>query len=269
MFTEEEQRDIVFKQVDDKSFSHITRLDGDVDPTPQNVIGFFVNAIRRDARLVGGFDILFGKLKTFIGERLFARPVDLEDRNVLRNLSIPDVTQAIRDAFRSAINALIVVDRGDARIQATRKLSEVGPATVARQNEYRPKKSVFNRVTGNALELDFPAMLDQFPDVVSFARNSARLAFKIEYRATDGRIADYFPDFIVKTGDHEVWIVETKGRVDIEDPPKWRRLVQWCEDATKAGDVAYRPLFVPEAEWRTSRFASFAEAAAAFRSRHP
>ena len=270
MFTEEEQRDIVFKQVDDESFSHVTRLDGDLVPTPQNVIGFFVNAIRRDARLVGGFGILFGKLKTFIGERLFGRPVDLEDRNVLRNLSIPEVTQAIRDAFRSAINALIVVDRGDALIQTTRKLSAVGPATVARQNEYRPKKSVFNRVVGDsALELDFAAMLDQFPDVASFARNSARIAFKIEYRATDGRIADYFPDFIVKTKDREVWIVETKGRVDIEDGPKWRRLVQWCDDATKAGEVAYRPLFVPEAEWKTSRFASFAEAAAMFKEREP
>ena len=47
MFTEEEQRDIVFKQVDDESFSHATRLDGDLVPTPQNVIGFFVNSICR------------------------------------------------------------------------------------------------------------------------------------------------------------------------------------------------------------------------------
>ncbi len=177
-------------------------------------------------------------MKAFVGERLFGRPVDLEDRNVLRNLSVPEVAQAIRDAFKNAINALIVVDRGDARIQTTRKLSEVGPATVARQSEYRPKKSVFNRVVAdNALELDFAASVDQFPDVVSFARKaraSPSRSFKIEYRATDGRIADYFPDFIVKTGDREVWVVETKGRIDIEDAPKWQRLVQWCKDATKA-----------------------------------
>lgn len=269
-FTEEEQREIVFKQVDDESFSHMTRLDGDIVPTPQNVIGFFVNSIRRDARLVSGFDVLFGKLKTFIGERLFGRPVDLEDRNVLRNLSIPEVTQAIRDAFKSAINALIVVDRGDSRIQTTRKLSEVGPAVVARQSDYRPEKSVFNRIVGDsALELDFAASVDQFPDVVSFARNSARIAFKIEYQATDGRIADYFPDFIVRTSDGVVSIVETKGRIDIEDAPKWRRLVQWCEDATKGGEIVYRPLFVPETDWKTSHFASFAEAAAAFSNRHP
>jgi type III restriction enzyme len=269
-FSEDEQRDIVFKQVDDESFSHVTRLDGDIVPTPQYVIGFFVNSIRKDARLVSGFDVLFGKLKALISERLFGRHVDLEDRNVLRNLSIPEVTQAIRDAFRNAINALIVVDRGDARIQTARKLSAVGPTIVARQNDYRPKKSLFNRVVADsALELDFAASLDQFPDVVSFVKNSARVAFKIEYQATDGRIADYFPDFIVKTEDGRAWIAETKGRVDIEDAPKWRRLVQWCEDVTKDGDVVYHPLFVPEAEWRTSRFASFAEAAAAFSNRHP
>ncbi len=34
-FTEEEQRDIVFKQVDDGSFSHIPPLDGDIVPTPR------------------------------------------------------------------------------------------------------------------------------------------------------------------------------------------------------------------------------------------
>jgi type III restriction enzyme len=80
-FSEDEQREIVFKQVDDESFSHITQLDGDIEPTPQNVIGFFVNAIRRDARLVTGFDVLYGKVKALIAERLFSGPVDLEDRN--------------------------------------------------------------------------------------------------------------------------------------------------------------------------------------------
>jgi type III restriction enzyme len=141
---------------------------------------------------------------------------------------------------------------------------------VARQSDYRPKKSVFNRIVGDsALELDFAASVDQFPDVVSFARNSARIGFKIEYQATDGRIADYFPDFFVRTSDGVVSIVETKGRVDIEDAPKWRRLVQWCEDATRGGEIVYRPLFVPETDWKTSRFASFAEAAAAFSNRHP
>jgi type III restriction enzyme len=73
----------------------------------------------------------------------------------------------------------------------------------------------------------------------------------------------------VKARDRDVWIVEAKGRVDIEDAPKWLRLVQWCDDATKAGDIAYRPLFVPEQEWRTTRFTTFAEAAATLRGRSP
>ena len=127
-------------------FSHVTRLDGDIAPTPQNVISFFVNAIRRDTRLVSGFDVLFGKLKALISERLFGRHVDLEDQNVLRNLSIPEVTQAIRDAFTNAINALIVVDRGDARIQTTRKLSAVGPTIVPRRDEYLMNCLIFDRL---------------------------------------------------------------------------------------------------------------------------
>ena len=46
----------------------------------------------------------------------------------------------------------------------------------------------------------------------------------IEYQNADGSISNYFPDFIVKRSPKEIWIVETKGRKDLDDPPKWERL---------------------------------------------
>ena len=54
--------------------------------------------------------------------------------------------------------------------------------------------------------------------------------FKIEYQAEDGNIREYFPDFFVKTTDKAVFIVETKGREDLDDIRKIRRLAQWCRD---------------------------------------
>ena len=48
--------------------------DGDgfrFEPNYQNVVGFFARSIMRDLRLVGGFDVLFGKIKEFIEMELF------------------------------------------------------------------------------------------------------------------------------------------------------------------------------------------------------
>ncbi|HUD11957.1 MAG TPA: hypothetical protein VMS08_06105 [Candidatus Saccharimonadia bacterium] len=44
----------------------------------------------------------------------------------------------------------------------------------------------------------------------------------------DGDISNYYPDFVVKTADKEIWVVETKGREDLDDRRKVERLAQWC-----------------------------------------
>ena len=260
-FSEEEQREIVLKSIDDDSVSHTRRMELGFTPTYQNVIGFFANAILREARLVRGFDVLFAKLKDFVTNHLFDRAVNLDDLNTLRNLSEPDVTRTIHECFRKAINDMTVVDRGTSRVQNRIKLSNVKPDVVDRKAEIRPRKSVFNRIIGDSgLELDFAAFLDGCADIVSFAKNTQHIGFRIEYRKADGSISDYIPDFVVKRTDKEVWIIETKGREDLDDPPKWERLKTWVEDATAAGDgVAYRAMFVREenfrkAEGKLSRF---------------
>ena len=47
-----------------------------------------------------------------------------------------------------------------------------------------------------------------------------------------------------------VWIAETKGREDLNDPLKIERLKLWCADAA-AQDAPrlYRPLYVREEDW--------------------
>lgn len=251
-FSEEEQREIVFKSIDDDSVSHVRQMELGYTPTYQNVIGFFANAILREARLVRGFDVLFSKLRDFVTNHLFDETVRLDDLNTLRNLSEPDATRAIHECFRKAINDLTVVDRGTSRIQNRIKLSMIKPDVVDRKAEFRPRKSVFNRVIGDSgLELDFAAYLDGCTDIVSFAKNTQHIGFRIEYRKADGSISDYIPDFVVKRSDKEVWIVETKGREDLDDPPKWERLKTWVEDATASGEgVTYRAMFVKEEDFR-------------------
>lgn len=62
-------------------------------------------------------------------------------------------------------------------------------------------------------------------------------------------IRDYHPDVILRDGDGVLWIVETKGREDVQDARKWHRLKLWCHDATEQdAPRTYRPLFVREEE---------------------
>jgi type III restriction enzyme len=267
-FSEEQQREIIFNDLDTGERSHVTAMDAEFTPTYQNVIGFFARTIMRDLRLVGGQDILFGKIKTFIQERLFDTPVDLEDLNVLRNLSEIEATRTITETFKKAVNELTVIDRGSTQVRDRIKLSWARPFAVKQQGYVAAKKSIFNKVVGDShFELEFAGFLDNCPEVTSFAKNSRSLnpSLFVEYQNADGSISNYFPDFLVKKSDKEIWVVETKGREDLDDPRKWDRLKTWVADATATADgVRYRAMLVREEDWQKQPLHGFNEAEAMF-----
>lgn len=265
-FSEDEQREIVFKDIDTESFSHTTILDLAFIPSHQSAVGFFAKTIMRDLHLVGGFDILFGKLKQFIEIQLFERPVDLDDLNILRNLSEIEVTRTILESFKTAINALTVQDKGTTEIRDTIKLSKTRPFIVNDQDYIVPEKSIFNKIVGDShLELEVAAFLDKCEDIISFVKNSQSTHFKIEYQRKDGGISNYYPDFIVKQTEADIWLIETKGREDLDDPRKWERLCQWCIDASnKNPSLHFRPLFVRQEKWNQYQPKTFKDLCAGF-----
>ena len=259
-FSEQEQREIQFRDIDSGLPSHVTVMDSLFEPNYQSVVAYFARTIMRDLHLVGGFDVLFGRIKAFIELELFDREVSLADGNVLRNLSEPDATRALVETLKAGVNALTVQDRGATELRHHIKLSETRPFLVKDQKFIVPKRSVFNKIVGdNDFELELIAFLDRCSDITSFAKNSQSTRFRIEYRNVDGSIANYYPDFIVNQSDTDVWIIETKGREDIEDAPKWDRLVQWCIDATTADEQRdFHPLFVSQDLWKRHPPTSFA-----------
>ncbi|MGH8012092.1 MAG: DEAD/DEAH box helicase family protein [Candidatus Binataceae bacterium] len=264
-FTADQQREIIFKDIDQDSISHTTVLDSAFTPSHQSAVGFFASSIKRELHMVGGFEILFGKLKEFMESRLFDRTVDLDDLNVLRNLSEPQATRVIFDIFKKAINELIIRDKGTTQIRDSIKLSRTRPFVADDQGYLAPKKSIFSKVIGNSgFELEFAAFLDGCDDIISFVKNSQSTGFKIEYQAAGGGIRDYYPDFLVKAASGDHWIVETKGREDIEDPLKWRRLRQWCADASALDQRRFRALFVRQEQWEKYHPRNFAELRAVF-----
>jgi type III restriction enzyme len=91
------------------------------------VIGYFAQTIMKDLRLVSGYNVLYGKVKAFVQDELFDRPVELESPNTLRNLSEPATTKMLIESFKKAINALTVQDKGNAEIRDTIKLRQTRP----------------------------------------------------------------------------------------------------------------------------------------------
>jgi hypothetical protein len=68
--------------------------------------------------------------------------------------------------------------------------------------------------------------------------------FKSIQDKASGDLANYVPDFIVRTTDGKIWVTETKGRAELDLPQKMDRLKQWCADATAAEEDGQRYDFV-------------------------
>ena len=99
---------------------------------------------------------------------------------------------------------------------------------------FTAQKSVFNKIVGDSdFELEFADFLESADDVLSFAKNYYEIHFKIDYKNASGAISSYYPDFFIKTDNKTIYIVETKGREDLDDIEKIKRLEQWCEDASE------------------------------------
>jgi type III restriction enzyme len=258
-FSEEEQREIVFKDIANGEITHTTILDTAGVADYRSVIGYFAQTIMHDLRLVSGYDVLYGKVKAFVQEELFDRPVGLEDPNTLRNLSELSATKTLIETFKKAINALTVRDKGDAEIRDTIKLRQTRPFVAKDQGYLVPKKSVFNRIIGdNQLELQFASFLEDCSDVVSYAKNYMAVHFKVDYVNADGDISNYYPDFMVKLSAKRIVIVETKGREDLDVPLKMTRLRQWCEDVNRVQtDVEYDFVYVDEESFEKYKPTSF------------
>jgi type III restriction enzyme len=273
-FTPEETREIVFKTMLDAEVHHTIQLDGAGPADYRSVVGFFARQVLKDLRLVGGYDILYGKVKSFLQNQLFSEsPVNLEDPVVLRNLSEPAAGKILFDSFKSAINALTVTDSGSTRIEDYIRLRNTRPFRTEHRPYLTANKSLFSKIVGEpragGFELRFARFLDDAPDVAAFAKNYLAVGFKIDYVKNDGDLSTYTPDFIIRTTDCTIWIAETKGREELDLPRKMARLRQWCEDATGAGaangGVTYRFVYVDQESYDRDVPRDFAGLAAAFR----
>ena len=266
-FSEEEQREIVFKDITTGEVTHTTILDTSGVADYRSVIGYFAQTVMKELRLVSGYDVLYGKIKAFIQNVLFGKIVDMESANTLRILSELSATKTVIETFKKTINDLTIRDRGDAEIRDTIRLRKTRPFVEKDQGYLMPKKSVFNRIIGDShFELQFANFLEDCNDVVSYGKNYLAVHFKLDYVNADGDISNYYPDFLVKLADDWVVIEETKGQENLDVPLKMQRLRQWCEDInTMQSEVVYDVVFVDQESFNKYASKSFNDLMTGFR----
>jgi type III restriction enzyme len=262
-------KEIVFKDIDDE-FSHTT-IFRDHLPDYRNVIGFFAKNILADSRLVSGFEVLYPKVEHFITERLFGEIVDIGSPRVIKNLSEALTKHTIFDLFKKAINELTVLENGETTVRGYLSLKGAKSKIVENQAYLISKKCIFNKVVGdNGFELDMAAALDRMPDIVAFAKNIMGMGgvnFHIEYQKENGNLAYYYPDFFIKTDPTTIYILETKGREDLDDVRKIQRLTTWCSDVNAAQKkFTYKAVYVKQEDWDKKRgdLKTFADICAVF-----
>jgi type III restriction enzyme len=230
-FIADEKAEIVFRDLIKNEFDHSIQLNANTSLDYRSVIGFYAQNIMKELKLSGVYDIVYGKLKSFIKNYLFINPVDLDNPIVLRNIVETKQFKTIMESFKKGINEVTVQTNLESYIKDYIEVDKTRPFVVKNQESIIPQKSVFNKIVGNnPLELDFANFLEKCDDIISYTKNYLAVHFNIDYQNSEGEISNYYPDFIVKKTEKEIYIIETKGNENINDVYKINRLEQWCDD---------------------------------------
>ena len=162
--------------------------------------------------------------------------------------------------FAEALKNLVVEELKPQLINAGRKLSETEPFPYSRPT-YEASKTVFNLVAcDNEFEKSFAKFLEKDAgDVAAFAKLPERFGFTIEYTDSASNLRYYEPDFVAVMADGSHYLIETKGREDVEVAHKDLAAEIWCENATQLTGTSWHYLKVPQKEFEVLQPSSFAD----------
>lgn len=266
-YSPDELREITFKDIDG-NISHKTIFKNNI-PDFRNVLSFLTAKILKESKLVSGFDTLYPKVEAFIKYRLWGKEVSLSDPQTIRNLSEGVAIRIVYETFGKAISRLTIIERTNVAGGGYASVAKARPIVVKNQSYIAsPRKSLFDKVIGDSdYELEFAAAMEKWVDVVAYAKNTETgVAFNIEYQNSQGHIASYYTDFLVKTSGGYCYAVELKGIEDEDARLKRERLRLWCEDVNKVQPQRWSSLYILQTEWDKYRdkLRTFADVVAMF-----
>jgi type III restriction enzyme len=206
----------------------------------QEILGSITNKVMRNANLTNAFAELVPLVRTYVTNRCFGGPVDVDSEAVRAHLDRLELRDGIAKYLARKISELTVERKVLEFENANHKLSDTKPFSWRRNlPPLTLDHTVFNYVaTYNNFERSFAQFLDKARDVLRFAslgtteQGESATEFRIDYLKPSGAIGFYHPDWVAvqTTADGEVnWILETKGRVWEDTKAKEAAMHEWCE----------------------------------------
>jgi type III restriction enzyme len=203
---------------------------------PSGVITYYTRSVAKAAgvdRLSGAFAMLAPMVRAYLEQRVFERPVGLDDQVILRRLAENDAQALVVGAFRDAIRALSITEREPTIEETALRVSQTPPFPWSRET-VAGKCTVFNITpVDSSLEARFARFIDRAEDVTAWAKLTMNTRFALEYISKAGALRYYYPDFVMRLNDDSCLVVETKGQEDLDVALKDRRARRWCQDAAR------------------------------------
>lgn len=227
--------------------------------TAEEVIGYYARRISQNIKLPSQFAVLAPKVRDFFERKAFGQSVDLNDPSVIKAISSNIASYVVIKEFERVLREMVVEQKQPQLISADHFLSST-PAFPTSKKVIEAKKTVFNYTPcDNDYELAFAKFLERVEDVSAFAKLPEQFGFCIQYTDTLANIRNYFPDFIAVKEDGSRWIIETKGREDIEVKLKDNAAINWCNTATELTGSEWKYLKVLQKDFEGLRPADFGE----------
>jgi type III restriction enzyme len=217
--------------------------------TSQEVIAYYAKRIAQDVKLPAQFAALVPKVREFLEARAFGEPVKLDDPVILKAIATNVAQYVAVQTFVKALRPLVVQELEPHLLSAGRKLSETPPFPYSRPT-VKAVKTVFNLVPcANKFEQAFADFLEDAPDITAFSKLSEQFGFAIEYTDATNNLRYYEPDFVAIASNGVHYLIETKGREDVDVANKDRAATLWCENATRLTSQEWRYVKVPQKEY--------------------
>lgn len=218
--------------------------------TSGEIISFYSNIIAGSLKLIAHFSTLAPKIEQFLREKTFGKEVVLDAPNVIRALNENRVLHLTETVFLKLLRPQIIEDKEPTLYEQSNLLSE-SIAFPFSGKLVEAKKTLFNLTPcGNQFEQNFARFLDNAPDIVSFA-NLGNLPSKLNIEYLDGEtsLRFYEPDFVAIDAGGVHWLLETKGREDLDVQYKNTRAEKWCEDVSNLTGVKWQFQMIPQKQF--------------------
>lgn len=218
-------------------------------PEPQTaneVISHYARRIAEKVKLPSQFAALAPKVRDFLAHTAFGKTVDLNTPQMVKAISTNVAMYVTVETFTKALRGLVIEEHKPELTGAGRPLSETPPYNFSKDT-FVSERTLYNLVApDNTFEYRFAKFLADCEGVESFAKLPQKFGFSIDYTDNAGNLRYYEPDFVFLSDTGEYWIVETKGREDIDVKYKDRAARLWCENASELTGQSWLYVKVPQ-----------------------